>query len=209
MSRCKRRQNEMMPFTSLHNISKHAIYLHEGVTSHLLLIDRILATLDERGMDAKLIDGSEPKVTDSSAAAMTSTALARHRDRQSLEYRKTLFKSTQLRLSSLRNRIDNMLSLSFNLVTQQDSMSMLRGSTHMARDSNSMKIISGITMLFLPATAVASILGSQVFQDNAPTPLFYIMLWITVPLTIIVFVSVHLWKRWTERKLGGGHGFGV
>lgn len=208
MSRCKRRQNEMMPFTSLHNISKHAIYLHEGVASHLLLIDRILATLDEHGMDTRLIDGSDSKVTDSTAAT-TNTALARHRVRERLEYRKTLFKSTQLRLSSLRHRIDNMLSLSFNLVTQQDSMSMLRGSTHMARDSNSMKIISGITMLFLPATAVASILGSQVFQDNAPTPLFYIMLWITIPLTIIVFVSVHFWKRWTERKLDDGHGIEV
>ncbi|KAI0156197.1 hypothetical protein BJ166DRAFT_352024 [Pestalotiopsis sp. NC0098] len=204
ISRCKRRQNEMMPFTSLHNISKHAIYLHEGVTSHLLLIDRILATLDEHGVDAKMIGGSEPKVT-GSTTTITNTALARHRVRESLEYRQTMFKSTQLRLSSLRHRIDNMLSLSFNLVTQQDSMSMLRGSTHMARDSNSMKIISGITMLFLPATAVASILGSQVFQDNAPTPLFYVMVWITIPLTVIVFVSVHFWKRWTERKLDGGH----
>lgn len=102
-----------------------------------------------------------------------------------------------------------MLSLSFNLVTQQDSMSMLRGSTHMARDSNSIKIISGITMLFLPATAVASILGSQIFQNNAPTPLFYIMVWITIPLTMIVFVSAQLWKRWTERKLDDGHGLEV
>jgi Mg2+ and Co2+ transporter CorA len=177
-----------MPFADLHNISKHTIHLHEALNACLLLVDGIISRL---GMDDWMTPGSptsEAKIQ------------ARRKIRHSIEYRKSLFLSTQMRLSSLQRRIDNIIDLSFNLVTQQDSNIMINDSKIMAQDSNSMKAIAGITMLFLPATAVASILGSQLFQDNAPTPLFTLMWWIIIPLTVVVFILAYLWRWWTARK---------
>ncbi|ORY61637.1 uncharacterized protein BCR38DRAFT_487381 [Pseudomassariella vexata] len=184
--------NKTMPFADLHNISKHTIHLHEAIAAQLLLVDSIIARLgmhDERHMQSQ--QGSS-----SDAAKLQ----ARQQVRESLEYRKSLVQSTQMRLGSLQRRIDNIIALSFNLVTQNDSMIMINDSKVMAQDSNSMKVIAGITMLFLPATAVASILGSQLFVDNVPTPLFRVMWWIIIPLTILVFLFAALWLRWTSQR---------
>lgn len=111
--------------------------------------------------------------------------------RETLRYRYSLFSSTRLRLTSLQKRVDNTTTLAFNLVTQQDSRLMMQ-------DSASMTIISFITVLFLPTTGVAAVVGSQVFltefgtgtgADASPdvirtSPLFGTLWWFAIPLTV-------------------------
>jgi hypothetical protein len=74
-----------------------------------------------------------------------------------LEYRKRSFQSTLLRLHSLEKRMSNVIQLSFNLVTQADSGVMKADSAVLKTDSRAMKFIAFLTLVFLPATGVASV----------------------------------------------------
>lgn len=118
--------------------------------------------------------------------------------RESLQYRRSLFMSTQLRLNSLQKRVDNTITLAFNVVTQQDSRLN-------RQDSASMTIISFITMFFLPTAGVAAIVGSQLFvtefdKSNGSTnitysPLFSVLWWIAIPLTLFTTGVALLYRR--------------
>jgi hypothetical protein len=122
---------------------------------------------------------------------------------ENLRYRRSLFQSTQLRLVSLQKRIDNAITLAFNLVAQQDSRAMQHDSELMMQESSSMRIIAAITMVFLPTTGVATILGSQLFvsslgEDGVSwkitiTPLFHVLWYFAIPLTLVVFLGASVW----------------
>jgi len=124
-----------------------------------------------------------------SHSTQNSTSVAAQQTLESLEHIETLFQSTKLRLHSLESRMANIINLSFHLVTQQDSKSM--------------KTIAFLTLIFLPASTVASIFGSQFFnlsldQNGVPhfifSHWFWIMWVIVLPVTAIL---VAIW-RWPE-----------
>ena len=98
-------------FTDMHNISKHCIYMVEAVDAAILTLGDMVSYL------ARMRPASNPVIT-------------------TLTYRKSTFKSTQLRLHSLEKRMANIISLSFNLVAQQDSRVI-------QNDSSAMKVIAG------------------------------------------------------------------
>src|SRR4051794_37483203 len=93
-----------MEFTGLHNLAKHAIYLRENCES-------ALATLESLRTHHLRLLGSDPSIWEIST-------------QDALHYRKTMFQSTQRRLESLEKRMENILQLSFHLVTQTDSREM-------------------------------------------------------------------------------------
>lgn len=120
-----------------------------------------------------------------------------------LRHRRSLFNGLRLRLSSLQRRVDNSTGLEFNLVTLQNSLMM-------RRDASSMKIIAAITMVFLPTTAVASIVGSQLFTvtfseqdgtwDVQTSPLFKMLWVVATPLTLLVIAMSAGWNTVMERR---------
>ena len=184
----------------LHNLAKHIIHLIEAAESSLFLVDSILSRV------RMLEPGPGPALsrTGSSGSGATLTINNVHRQLQeNIAYRRSLFQSSKLRLGSLQKRVDNSIALSFNLVTQQDSLVMMQ-------DSNSMKIISVITMVFLPTTAVASVVGSQLFLTSyadadgtwtvMTTPLFTWLWCLTVPLTLVVVVLAWAWVNYTHHQ---------
>lgn len=170
-------------------------HLSEAIQSGLLLIDSVL-------MRVKTLESnSGPNLARTSSYGSGSTLTTndvRQQLRDSFEYRRSLYQSTRLRLESLQKRIENCIMLSFNLVTQQDSLVMIQ-------DSSSMKIIAAITMLFLPTTAVAGVVGSQLFQTSfadtdgtwtvLTTPLFKWLWWLNVPLTVVVVILAWAWRK--------------
>ena len=156
-------------FTALHNLAKHAIYLRENC-------EEALATLKDLSDHHKAATGEDPNAS-------------QKRTRQALEYRKTLFESTQRRLASLNARISNIIQLSFHIVTQGDSKVM-------QSENQSMKTIAVMTLVFMPLGTVASIFGSQFMelQEEQPHHItvsrdFWLMWIIAVPLTVIVWTS--------------------
>lgn len=145
-------------FTGLHNLAKHNIYLRENC-------EAALATLNGLSSHHETVIGKSP---------------SHHQKftQQALKYRKTLFESTQRRLTTLDARISNIIQLSFNTVTQGDSKVM-------HSESLSMKTIAVTTLLFLPLSTVASIFGSQFIklQDDLPNH---------------ITVSQDFWLMWGE-----------
>jgi hypothetical protein len=176
-------------FSGLHNCAKHVIHIAEAVESSILVLDGTRAILE---VDDKAIGELEDT---------SKRELIRRQLKDRLRYRRSLFQSTKLRLTSLQKRVENAITLSFNLVTQQDSLVMIQ-------DSNSMKIIAAITMIFLPTTGVATVIGSQLFVTSLSandgswevnvTPLFVWLWWISGPLTLFVILLAYLWHYWTH-----------
>jgi len=168
-------------FVPLHNCSKHIIHLSEAVNSTLMVADAIISRL--------------------SAHSPTHSPM-RDQLLEALRYRQSVFHSTRLRLGSLRERTDTATALLFNLVTQQDSMAIMQ-------DSSTLKAIAIITIIFLPTTGVATVVGSQLFVSNPPgadgvwevlvTPLFKWLWWVSIPLTLLVLLSTYAWNYWTHR----------
>jgi hypothetical protein len=182
-----RKMSSKVPFSAMHNCAKHIIHIAEAIESCLMVVD---STIDNVG---------KHQTTEQA----TSREPVLKQLRETLQYRRSLFKSSQLRLNSLQKRIDNAITLSFNLVTQQDSMVMIQ-------DSNSMKVIAVITMIFLPTTGVATVIGSQLFSsqvhkdgetwDVKLTPLFWTMWWIAIPLTVFVVLLAIIWHWWVHTE---------
>lgn len=193
-------------FAAIQNLGKNISYLGEGVESVLLVVDGLMSR-----MEAAL-----RAVSSSQTPTATAASPQQHRNTQSsesstrssrtvtatltvepprprevvllqlvecLSHRRSLLWSTKLRLGSLRNRIANAINLSFNLLTQRDSRLMI--------------VVAAITVMFLPLTAVASIVGSQIFASSKSetgnwvveqTPLFSVLWYTSVPLTVAVVV---------------------
>lgn len=124
-------------FTGLHIVSKHITYLNEAVEAALQTLDNMLTHIDH-------MQKAKPESLSSSMVT-------------SLTYRKYNYLSTQLRLRSLEKGMANVISLSFNLVTQQDSRVM-------QNDSRAMKAIAILTLIFLPATGISSVLSTPFFD---------------------------------------------
>ncbi|MCJ1400918.1 hypothetical protein MMC11_004129 [Xylographa trunciseda] len=99
------------------------------------------------------------------------------------------------RLENRRRRVENMIALLYNLMQNQDS-------TTMRKDSAAMKTIATLTMLFLPATFVSGLFGTN-FVALFPDPVggtsfvvsdkWWILLTCSVPLTLLV---LSIWKFW-------------
>lgn len=168
---------DLVDFAGLHNISKHCIYMNEAVEAAVLTLGSMASQL-----------AAENSRNNSTLTEDVATGLG---------YRKQIFQSTQLRLKSLEKRITNTISLSFNLVTQHDSRIL-------QNDSSAMKAIAVMTLVFLPATGVASIFSSPFFAvdfESKPRRLqvatcFWIFWVIVLPLTLGI---VCLWF-WLYRK---------
>ena len=128
----------------------------------------------------------------------------------SIEYRKRNFHSTLLRLTSLEKRMSNIIQLSFNLVTQADSGVMKADSAVLKTDSRAMKFIAFLTLVFLPATGVASVFSTPFFDidwESSSQPgervlrtaeSFWIFWAVVLPLTIVGLLLCFVWVNLPE-----------
>src|SRR5438477_585861 len=138
-----------MPFIELHNAAKHMIHLTEAIEAGLLAVESTASCIKPDDTPETDPDGA----SDGCRQAVATSNLLRQQLRDRLHYRKSLFRSTKLRLGSLQKRIDNCINLAFNTVTQYQSILAGQDSKVMLRDSSTMKAIAAVTLLFLPATA--------------------------------------------------------
>jgi hypothetical protein len=65
-----------------------------------------------------------------------------------------------------------------------------------------MKAIALLTMVFLPATFVATLMAVPVFDWHAVTsvPQWSIYLIFFIPMTVVVLVAYAAWNKWFEPK---------
>lgn len=121
------------------------------------------------------------------------------------------------RIVNLQRRTSNFVTLLYNLITGHDSTINLNIATESAKiardtrkDSASMKIIAAMTLLYLPATFVCSLFGTNLIALDTSTdgnePVFIVSsLWwlyvaFAVPLTALTMIGFLLWRRFRERR---------
>jgi hypothetical protein len=171
---------EAADFATLHEIAKHGIYMSEAAAAAVLQMEIIISHLQESSNNT------------SPTSLRTSTIFH-------LNYQKSSFLSTQLRLASLDKRIANVISLSFNLVTQRDSAVL-------KQDSNAMKAIAVLTLVFLPLTGIASLFSTPFFQVAESHLWVSASIWIfwviTVCLTGSIVVTWVWWYRGMKERPG-------
>ncbi|KAL2037279.1 hypothetical protein N7G274_009968 [Stereocaulon virgatum] len=117
------------------------------------------------------------------------------------------------RLAQRLRRVQNLIALTYNLMANRDSLASQTIATestniaHEARqDSSSMKTIAVLTMFFLPATFVSSLLGTNLVALNTNgtgrakfvvSELWWIYLVSAVPLTLF---TLFVWWFWLKRR---------
>lgn len=129
----------------------------------------------------------------------------------SLDLSVSLSRERLEQVKTLSRRIQIQLSVVANLITQNESrtnISIAEESKRIAvetkRDSDSMKTIAALTMVFLPGTFVAPLfsmvffhVGSDVGSSLSVDRHWWLYLAVTIPLAI---VTVGCWLGWLQRK---------
>ncbi|KAL7912175.1 hypothetical protein GGI35DRAFT_444591 [Trichoderma velutinum] len=191
-----RTQNE-----GLYLFARHSTELSRAVESALMINEGIL-------MNASINIPSTTAYHDKTSSPSSNINSDRRwlvdlQLKECLEYRRTLFHSTQLRLSHLQKRIEAATALASNLVSQQQSTAAIQGPV-------SMKLIAASILIFLPTITVATIAGSRLLLseqldeegswDVSATPLFYLLWYISIPLTLAVVLLSLCWLWWRRGK---------
>ncbi|BCR99689.1 uncharacterized protein AKAW2_50031S [Aspergillus luchuensis] len=153
-------------FTGLHNVSKHILFLQESAEATMLTLKRL--SWHHQQMLENIPD------LDRHATEMAQGMLM---------HVETQFQSISLRLKGLEKRMNNIIALSFHLVTQD-------GNRIMQADSSSMATIAFVTLVFLPVSTVSTIFGNQFFNFDPVTirmsQSFWIFWVVSVSLTVLV-----------------------
>ncbi|KAF2835313.1 hypothetical protein M501DRAFT_962762 [Patellaria atrata CBS 101060] len=137
--------------------------------------------------------------------AISSSASTYQRVTDSIEYIIKSMEKQKIWFLNYKNRKDSTMSLVYNLVTQEDAANNIRLSHEMKRDSTSMNAIAGLTMVFLPGTFTATVLGAGIFSAVAGTNnvrvsgIWWLWIVLTVPLTLIVMACWWYYKYTKER----------
>ena len=89
------------------------------------------------------------------------------------------------------------------MVSQSHSFSSTVIASETRKDSASMKTIAALTMLFLPATFIATVFGMSFFEYSAHglsvSGQWWVYVAITVPTTLLIFIIWWAWSPGTEQ----------
>ncbi|KAK0510923.1 hypothetical protein JMJ35_006475 [Cladonia borealis] len=132
-----------------------------------------------------------------------------------LLFLKTFCEGREVRLASRSRRVENLISLTYNLMANRESVTSQIIATESAsiaqgarQDSYAMKTIAVLTMFFLPATFISSLLGTNLFvldtSGNGKPQLIVSELWwiylvSAVPLTLFTLLVWWLYLQWLLR----------
>ncbi|KAM0716570.1 hypothetical protein Q7P37_008015 [Cladosporium fusiforme] len=160
-------------FRPLHNIQKNCVFMVEAAEASKATLNAIIAKLEQK------LKRQQPP------SELTVAAI------EAIEYRRQNFNSTSLRLRSVDQRLSNVVQLTRTMVNQADS-AILKA------DSRAMKFIAALTLVFLPATGVASVFDTPFFENENPSKMtvannFWIFWAVVGPLTVIVAGVCLVW----------------
>ena len=136
------------------------------------------------------------------------------RPRPQVALQQAAIASRQFDFESLPRRMENARTTVNSLIqqrTQALNLELTHASHQIAEatlsDARSMKTIAILTMVLLPATAVASLFSMNLFDWSAKdggdiaNRWLWIYFVVTIPLTVIILASWWYWNRRTSRRL--------
>ncbi|KAK3986193.1 hypothetical protein QBC44DRAFT_248725 [Cladorrhinum sp. PSN332] len=174
----------------LHTSAKNAIFMVESLDAVIRSVDLALLGHDVLAR----VPGCKDNVWENT--------------NRRLQHTGELFHSTKLRTVSVQARIKNTVDLAFHINTVHDSQVNID-------NSQSVRIISIVGMVFIPFSAVSSIFGTQFFSA-APSPSeegasashmdvnpdFWILWAIALPLTFFI-IGMWRWNEYRNSKYSG------
>lgn len=151
-------------FSTLHLLADYIIMLREGCHGLLTTVDALVEHYEEYNT--------------------ISDVVLRDKTYEAFKYRRRLVASTSERAATFEKRINNLTTLFFNHISQQDNAMLMR-------DSSSVKAIAVATLVFLPVTTVATICGSQFFYTPSDggvkmDPTAWIMFGLSAVLSLVL-----------------------
>ncbi|KAK2765206.1 hypothetical protein FQN54_008905 [Arachnomyces sp. PD_36] len=190
----------------LHKMSRNLITLEHNNQRDASNIDHLLRDHARLGRLAKRY----------SNGAVCTEVGSHERVRDDLLALRDFCEDRHRRILNLRQRTNNFITLLYNLITGHDSSINLRiaaQSANIAResrkDSMSMKVIAGLTLLYLPAMFVCSLFGTNLIALDTSTSgeptfvvsrLWWMYLAFAVPLTVLTMSGFLLWRRLREQR---------
>lgn len=175
---------ERFTYESLHNLSRHIIHVSEVLDVGAQVVEAIQQhrQLFEARQPDRLVPSGIP---------------------QELMFIQTMLNSLKKRSDSNMARLQNEISLCFNVVTQRQAHVSVQIGEAAKRDGEAMRVIAAVTLLFLPSTFVSAIFSTSFFNYDhgagvwAISDKFWIYWAVAIPLTV---VSVLTWVLWTRRR---------
>ncbi|KAK2756213.1 hypothetical protein FQN54_005621 [Arachnomyces sp. PD_36] len=183
-------RNESPPdFPRFHEIARHIIHSNETLD---VAIDTVDGTIHEHESFLRECGGTED---------------AQFRDlHRRLYYSSRELWALKRRSESLYERLQNEINLAFNLISQRDSQIAVQVGQYAQKDSNMMKTMAAVGLVFLPGTFVSSFFGMNFFDFDPEGQRWFVsdrfwLYWaITCPLTILTIMIWAAWHYWTVLK---------
>ncbi|OAR02620.1 hypothetical protein LLEC1_07154 [Akanthomyces lecanii] len=173
----------------LYNLARHGIHIAEVLGVTLETIQRI---------------NSRHRVWIEDSRQSIKPPLPGHAFIRSVEDRLSFYEQTvssfRHRMLSTKDRLTNEINLSFNLIAQTDSKVTLAG-------GQTMKRLTIMSVVFLPATFVSAIFSTSFFNFSPEakrwtvSPMFWVYWAVAIPVTIVIPVAWRLWDLWEHPAL--------
>ncbi|RPA88212.1 hypothetical protein BJ508DRAFT_4113 [Ascobolus immersus RN42] len=168
-------------YPHLHDLTRHVIHSTEACDSAIAAVEELVHVMKQFIEDYK-----HEHVNTGIIPNEVFTRMAYN----SIRNEKVYLQALRNRSQTLYERLKNEINLTFNLVTQFDSSVSVEIGNSTRKDSNTMTFIGFLTLIFLPATTVATIYGTNTLpldENNElirPSKDFWMFWVITFALTI-------------------------
>ncbi|KAE9365800.1 hypothetical protein N431DRAFT_516616 [Stipitochalara longipes BDJ] len=185
--------------------------LLELATSELDIIERMRWSWDFDTQDLEAKRGHLPRYADicevdTSGTQISAGTLGNLRD--ALAQKVSLAESQYDQIQQLRLRVLAQLNVTRTLITQRDMQLNIEIATAAKRDSEVMRGIAAMTMIFLPATFAATFFSMVFFQVGRESSTRFLVdgkIWlypaITLPLTVGIVSWYFIWSwGWSSRS---------
>ncbi|KAL8728687.1 MAG: hypothetical protein Q9166_005251 [cf. Caloplaca sp. 2 TL-2023] len=192
---------------SLHTVAGHLQFLHRAVDFQICLMEFLVQHHENL---TKMCQKAN-EISDVSAAIEASA----EKTRRSLDLTISCTRTRLRQIKELIYRITAQIKIVDNMIMQNDSRATIaiaeqsqRTAVDTKRESVAMRTISALTMVFLPGTFVGTIFGMAFFNFNEDgtrtmrvSPVWWLYVVITVPLTALVLGLWVGWLRWSMRSM--------
>jgi len=168
-------------FSVLHNMTKDTLYLEENIDALLLTVERAIQ------FHSKNLSSCHCDIVADV--------------HNNLKYRRSVIESSRLQIVSMHKRAQNLIALTFNLVTQRDSQIM-------QLDSYSMHVIAALGLVLIPVASLSSLVQTPYFQiadDYKRQVQLSIGSFLAISAAITLFVLAIWWvfrSSWVRNRRG-------
>ncbi|KAK2770759.1 hypothetical protein CKAH01_04266 [Colletotrichum kahawae] len=176
-------------YQRLHDTARHAIRVSETLE---LAVEAARQILVQHGTTKAEWSGAQPDAAWKRAWNHANGRLLFFED---------MLGSLKERSASNKARLFNEIALAFNMVAQSDARASVNIGRAAQQDSEAMKTVAFLTLLFLPATFVSAVFSTTFFEFDSGSgewlmsDKFWVYWVVAIPVTIVTALMWYHWQR--------------